>query len=121
MYDGIGRLIAVIDPAGDTAVYQYDPVGNLLPVTRRSSAQLSIIDFLPGSRPVGTTITIYGTGYSSPPSQNSVQFNGVPATVTSASTTQLVVQVPANATTGLITVTTPSGSAASARPFTVTP
>jgi uncharacterized protein RhaS with RHS repeats len=27
VYDELGRLVAVVDPAEDTAVYQYDAVG----------------------------------------------------------------------------------------------
>jgi YD repeat-containing protein len=35
VYDNLGRVLAVIDPASDTAVYQYDVVGNLTGITRR--------------------------------------------------------------------------------------
>lgn len=35
VYDALGRLVAVIDPSGDTATYQYDAVGNLLGITRQ--------------------------------------------------------------------------------------
>jgi YD repeat-containing protein len=34
MYDEIGRLIAVVDPGGDTVTYTYDAVGNLLEIER---------------------------------------------------------------------------------------
>src|SRR5581483_6408757 len=67
-----------------------------------------------------TTVTLVGTGYSATASQNTVTFNGTAATVTSATTTQLVVTVPTGATTGPIAVTTPNGSATSSTPFTVT-
>ncbi len=120
IYDDSGRLIAVVDPAGETAIYTYDAVGNLLAITRQSSASVSLIDFTPKSGPVGTQVTIYGTGFSPTATQNTVTFNGVAATVTSATATQLVVTVPAGATTGPITVTTPTGSATSSTPFTVT-
>jgi len=120
IYDRIGRLIGVVDPAGDTAVYHYDAVGNLTSISRQSSALVSVIDFNPASGPVGTAVTIYGTGFSSTPSQNTVAFDGTAATVSSASPTQLVVTVPAGTTTGSIGVTAPSGSASSSTPFTVT-
>jgi YD repeat-containing protein len=45
VHDRIGRLIGVVDPAGDTAVYHYDAVGNLTSISRQSSALVSIIDF----------------------------------------------------------------------------
>ncbi len=37
IYDALGRLIAVVDPSGDTAVYHYDAVGNLLSISRQAS------------------------------------------------------------------------------------
>jgi YD repeat-containing protein len=120
VYDRLGRLIAVVDPASDTAVYHYDAVGNLTSISRQSSALVSVIDFNPGSGPVGSTVTIYGTGFSATPSSNTVTFNGAAATVSSASPTQLVVTVPAGATTGAIAVTAPAGSATSSTAFTVT-
>ena len=120
VYDRLGRLIGVVDPASDTAVYHYDAVGNLTSISRQSSALVSIIDFNPSSGPVGSTVTIYGTGFSPTPSENTVTFNGTAASVSSASPTQLVATVPAGATTGTIGVTGPAGSASSSSPFTVT-
>jgi YD repeat-containing protein len=119
VYDDLGRLVAVVDPNGDTATYSYDAVGNLLSISRYASSSVSLIHFTPRKGPVGTTVTIYGTGFSSTPSQNSVTFNGVAATVSSATSTQLVTSVPSGATTGLISVTTSSGSASSSTPFIV--
>ena len=120
IYDRLGRLIAVVDPAGDAAVYHYDAVGNLTGISRQSSALVSVIDFTPASGPVGTTVTIFGTGFSPTPSQNTVTFSGTAASVSSASPTQLVATIPSGATTGPIAVTAPAGSATSSAPFTVT-
>lgn len=119
VYDELGRLIAVIDPAGDTATYTYDAAGNILSISRYNSAIVSIIEFTPNSGPVGSSVTIYGTGFSTTPSQNSVSFNGVAASVTSATFSQIVATVPATATTGPIGITTPAGSATSATSFVV--
>lgn len=119
IYDTLGRLVGVVDPAGDTVVYSYDAVGNILSISRYSSSQVSIIAFNPTSGPVGTSVTIYGTGFSTTPSQNTLTFNGFTATVTSSTTTSIVSSVPSGATTGPIGVTTPSGSATSSTPFTV--
>jgi YD repeat-containing protein len=119
VYDALGRLAGVINPSGDTATYNYDAVGNLLSISRHSSAQLSIITFTPGKGSVGTAVTIYGTGFSSTASQDTVQFNGVTATVQSVSATQLIVTVPPNATTGPITVTTSAGTVTSSSSFTI--
>ena len=76
VYDEVGRLVAVIDPSGDTARYAYDSVGNLLSITKQSSALVSVIDFTPKSGLAGTVVTIYGTGFSSTPGNNTVTFNG---------------------------------------------
>lgn len=120
VYDDLGRLIAVIHPSGDVARYAYDAAGNLLSISRSSSSTVSVIHFSPSRGPVGTIVTIYGTGFSTTPSQNTVTFNGVTATVTSSSATHIVTSVPSSATTGTIGVTSPSGSASSATSFTVT-
>jgi YD repeat-containing protein len=119
VYDELNRLVGAIDPAGETATYHYDAVGNLLSISRQSSSQVSIIEFTPISGLVGTTVTLYGTGFSATASENSVTFNGTAAAVSSSTATQIVTIVPAGATTGPIAVTTPSGSATSSAPFTV--
>ena len=83
-YDDAGRLRAVIDPASDTAVYAYDAVGNLTGITRQPSSTLAIIQFTPSLGPVGTMVTIYGTGFSATPASNMVKFNGTTAAVLTA-------------------------------------
>ena len=119
VYDDTGRLVAVIDPAGDTARYTYDSVGNLLSISRQSSTLVSILEFTPKLGLAGTTVTIFGTGFSSTPGDNTVTFNGTPAVVSSATETQIVTTVPAGASTGLISVTTAAGSDSSDEPFVV--
>ena len=119
VYDDLGRLAAVIDPAGDTARYTYDSVGNLLSISRQSSTLVSIIDFTPKIGLAGTVVTIYGTGFSTTPSSNTVTFNGTVAVVSSSTETQIVTTVPAGATTGLISVTTSAGSDSSDTAFVI--
>jgi YD repeat-containing protein len=119
VYDELGRLLAAIDANGNAAVYNYDAVGNILSITPYASTQVSVISFSPDQGPQGTSVTIYGTGFSATVSQNTVQFNGVAAVVASATSSQLVVSVPAAATTGPITVTTPQGTATSVSSFVV--
>lgn len=119
VYDALGRLVGVVDGTGASAVYVYDAVGNLLSIERHSSATVSIVQFTPSSGAIGASVTIYGTGFSPTPGQNTVTFNGTAATITSSTTTQLVTTVPAGATSGTIAVTTPSGSAAGTTPFVV--
>jgi len=120
LYDAAGRLIAVVVPGTGTAVYAYDPVGNLLSITRYAATAVLIVDFSPGQGPVGSTVTISGVGFGATASQNTVRFNGTQATVSAATATQLTVTVPTGATTGPINVTTTGGSSTSSSPFTVT-
>lgn len=119
IYDQLGRLVGVVDPSGNAAVYSYDAVGNILSISRYVPGQVETIEFTPTSGPVGTTVTIWGIGFSSTASQDTVSFNGAHATVTSATATQITATVPSGATTGPIAVTSPSGSSTSTTSFTV--
>ncbi len=89
-------------------------------ITRQTATVVSIIEFRPKRGIVGTTVKVQGTGFSPTAGLNTVTFNGVAATVTPASATELTVTVPAGATTGAIGVTAPGGTASSGTPFTVT-
>ena len=84
VYDELGRLVSVINTTGDAAIYAYDAVGNLLSIARQTAGTVSIIEFTPNAGPVGTSVTIYGTGFSTTPSQNTLTFNGVTGTVLTA-------------------------------------
>ncbi|HEV8529923.1 MAG TPA: IPT/TIG domain-containing protein, partial [Methylomirabilota bacterium] len=119
VYDELGRLVGVIDPSQGTAVYQYDSVGNITAIQRYAANAVVLIEFTPNGGPVNTTVTLSGTGFSTTPSQNTVTFNGIAATVTSSTATSIVTKVPTGATTGPISVTTPSGSATSVTNFVV--
>jgi YD repeat-containing protein len=119
IYDELGRLVAVIDPGGDTVSYSYDAAGNVLSIARSLSSQLSVLEFSPNKAPVGASVTIYGTGFSTTPSENVVKFNGTVAVVSSSTATQISATVPVGATTGLISVTNSLGTASSSTPFTV--
>ena len=119
-YDDLNRLVSVVDPSGDSAVYTYDAVGNLLSIERNGAGTVSIATVEPAKGPVGQSVTISGSGFDPTPANNAVQFNGTAATVLSASTTTLSTSVPVGASTGSVTVTTPGGNASSPEPFTVT-
>jgi YD repeat-containing protein len=120
VYDELGRLVGVIDANGDAAVYRYDAVGNLLSIARFGPTDVSIFEWSPNRGPVGSSVTIGGTGFSATSSQNTVEFNGTAATVSSATPNRLDVTVPAGATTGPISVSTPNGNVTSASDFIVT-
>jgi hypothetical protein len=66
----------------------------------------------------GSNATIAGNNFSATPAGNAVLFNGVTATVTAATSTQLTVTVP-QATTGKITVTVNGMTATSANDFII--
>lgn len=119
VYDELGRLVAEIDPAGETTRYTYDAAGNLTAVSRGSSSEFRVLSFAPSRGKAGDTITVFGSGFIANPTQNSVSINGTPATIVSATTTSLVVTVPSGATSGPISVTNANGTASSAQPFTV--
>jgi len=87
-----------------------------------SSTQPTLSSFTPGSAAVGATVTLAGSNFSPVAVNNQITFGGSEViTPQSASTTQLVVTVPATAGSGHISVTTPSGTATSASDFVVQP
>jgi len=73
--------------------------------------------FTPTSGAVGSTVTIYGSGFTG---ATEVDFNNTPATFTVVSDTVITATVPAGATTGAVTIQTGSGSVVSTSSFTVT-
>jgi sugar lactone lactonase YvrE len=83
-----------------------------------SSPAPTITDFTPKSDTAGALVLITGTNFSTTLSQNSVAFNGIAATVTSATATELIVVVPAGVQNGPITVTVGGQTATSSVSFT---
>src|ERR1700742_4628858 len=82
----------------------------------RVSAQ-AITSFSPQSGPVGTLLTINGSGLSSP---TAFTVGGTKAVVVSNTGSTLVAMVMPGATTGVVSITTAGGTATSADNFTVT-
>ena len=76
------------------------------------------VAFVRNSGNVAQTVEILGQGFAG---TTGVSFNGTPATFEVQSDTYLTATVPAGATTGLVTVTTPSGTLKSNKKFRVTP
>jgi large repetitive protein len=77
---------------------------------------LALNSFSPTSGPVGTKVTISGSGFTG---TKSVAFNGTTTSFTLNSDTQITVHVPTGATTGPISVTTAAGTVVSSTSFTV--
>ncbi len=111
VYDANGRLVAVVDASqdgsgGGTAIYSYDGAGNLLSITRQTTTTLSVLAFTPQCGASGEQVTIYGTGFSTTATANTVNFPGGSAPASSATATQLLVTVPPSAAgSGKITAT----------------
>jgi len=85
------------------------------------NAQVPVItSFSPALGPVGTLVTITGTGFSTTAANNLVYFGGVKAIVSSATNSSVIVDVPAGASYSPITVTNNSLTAYSKKPFLVT-
>jgi large repetitive protein len=119
VYDELGRLVEVIAPDGTSTQYSYDAVGNVTSVNKASVTTVAITEFTPNSGPVGTVVTIYGSGFNTTAASNTVKFNTTTASVTAATATQLTVTVPTGATTGKITVQKGATTTTSAANFTV--
>jgi len=70
-----------------------------------ASAAITVTGFTPATGPIGTTVTISGTGFDiTLPANNAVYFGAAKAVVTAATATSITVTVPAGATYGPVNV-----------------
>jgi uncharacterized repeat protein (TIGR03803 family) len=76
------------------------------------------VRLLPSAGRIGRTIEFLGQGLTG---TTAVSFNGAAATFNVVSDTFLTAVIPTEATTGTVTVLTPSGMLSSNQPFSVTP
>jgi uncharacterized repeat protein (TIGR03803 family) len=76
------------------------------------------VSFVLGAGSVGQTVVILGQGLTG---STAVSFNGTPAVFGFPAEAYLTAIVPAGATTGFVTVTTPSGTLTSNKQFQVVP
>lgn len=76
------------------------------------------VRLLPEANRVGQTVGIFGQGFTG---TTAVNFNGTPASFTVVSDTYLVAPVPSGATTGPVTVTTPTGTFTSNKKLQIRP
>lgn len=116
IYDANGRLSGVLDPAGNAAIYHYDPAGNLVSIQQVSAGSLGILSFSPQTGTVGDPVTFQGVGLDT---ISTVSFNGTPAQIVTSSPNSLTTAVPSGATTGLITLSGVRGTVSTSSSFTV--
>lgn len=122
----------VVSATSITAVVGSGASGNVSVTTPDGTATLAgftfvvpvpvpaITSFTPASGPIGTTVSIIGTNFSTTPANNIVYFGATHATVTAATSTQLTVTVPVGATYEPITVTVGGLTGYSTHRFLVT-
>jgi hypothetical protein len=89
-------------------------------LTLSAFSQPVINSFAPANGPVGTSITLKGTGFDTVITGNTVFFGAVKATSTAVTDTAIIVTVPSGATYQPITVSTNKGTGYSQNPFVVT-
>ena len=94
---------------GSTEDYTIEVINACIPTQ-------TIVSFTPTSGPTESIVTITGTGFTG---SSTVDFNGTSATILSQTATELVVEVPSGATTGVITVTESGCPVNSSSNFTV--
>jgi uncharacterized repeat protein (TIGR03803 family) len=100
---------------GTTAYGGTDNAGT---VFRLSAGLGPFVETLPAFGKVGAAIEILGTDLTG---ATSVTFNGIVATFTVVSATEITTRVPDGATTGTVQVTTPTGTLSSNATFRVQP
>ena len=119
-YDSLGRIVeAVNTTTNQAAEYSYDSAGNITSIKTVSTGTLSIAGFSTTQGPAGIQVTIYGTGFNL--GTNTVTFNGVTATIISATATQLIVIVPSGTSSGPVSVSNSGGRATAANLVVVVP
>jgi RHS repeat-associated protein len=116
-HDPDGRLKAIVKPEGESAIYRWDADGNLVEVSREPG--MAIVQVTPMVGHPGDLVEIEGRNFSPTRSEDTVEFNGVAASVLEASATSLTVEVPEGSSTGTIKVKTEVGTAKSPDSFKV--
>ncbi len=113
---GTTFIAATVPPAALTGSVTVKTGSTTLTCKQTFKVVPTLKTFSPASGPVGTEVTITGTGLTQ---ASKVTFNGTVATFTVNSDTQITASVPAGATTGKISVTTKGGTVSSSAKFTV--
>ncbi len=117
LYDNAGRLHVLDDPSQGAAVYEWDADGNLTSIKRYPDSTVAVLAITPSHAPPGSRVDITGTGFGAEKTDDAVTFNGTPASVEEADTTDLIVTVPTGTTEGPVAVTVSGKSAESPTSF----
>ena len=107
--------VTAVDSAGNESGYSNE-------VSATPASPPTITSFAPSAGPIGTTVTITGTGFSPTANNNIVYFGATRANVNSASSASLSITVPVGATFAPISITDSATglTAFSNSPFIVT-
>lgn len=81
--------------------------------------EFNVTAIMPTSATVGTEVTISGTDFPTDPSEISITFDGVAATISSATSTQLVTSVPAGAASGDVRIVANGFTKSASQSFSV--
>jgi hypothetical protein len=104
-------LVVTAPAAGTTGAITVTTTGGLATGPIFTYLKAPVITAInPVTAAVGAPITITGTNFDATAANDIVKFNGTAATVTSASSTQIIATVPAGGANGNITVTTAGGT-----------
>ncbi|QMU30932.1 choice-of-anchor D domain-containing protein [Adhaeribacter radiodurans] len=112
------RVTAIIPPGATSGPISVSNAGGTIISAQTFYILPKITSFTPTFGPTDASVVITGTSFTG---TTSVKFNGTEASFTVNSATKITALVPANASTGIISVTTPSGTGTSSASFTPPP
>jgi hypothetical protein len=112
-----GRITATVPLAADTGKISVTAPSGTASSATNFQVKPTISGFSPASGPVGTVVTITGTGFAG---TTALKFHTTAASFSILSPTMISATVPAGATSGAITVSTKGGTARSVGRFKVT-
>jgi photosystem II stability/assembly factor-like uncharacterized protein len=115
------EVVAAVPEGATTGLITLESEGQTISTSVPFRILPNIVSFSPTSGKVGTEVYLFGSGFSPIPTNNQVDFNGVPAQIILGNTNSLLVVVPPNAKSGLISISTDGNTMQSANPFTLLP
>jgi sugar lactone lactonase YvrE len=117
-----GTITAVSPGTAQITVNTVDGGKSAAITVNVATAAPLVTAFTPTQARHDETVTLTGTGFSAVPGDNSVTFNGIPVTVSDATTTQLKITVPKNlAASGKVQVTVAGKTGTATESFTYVP